>query len=118
MKRGIELCTVAVIMINICIVYLHLVNGFLLFLFVFVIFVYFSIARSITSDSPLTALDIMENGSIVAAGTTRGKIYIYDLRTGESPIKEIQAHKTAVRKLSFQNTFKNAKVCEILTVDK
>ena len=68
------------------------------------------------ASSPLTSLDIMENGSIIAAGTTRGKVLIYDLRTGETPIRELTAHKTAVRKLAFQNTFKNAKVSKNMLI--
>ena len=35
-----------------------------------------------------------------------GKIYIYDLRSGSSPVNTRLAHKTSVQSLSFQSSTK------------
>ena len=38
--------------------------------------------RTMTAESPLTSIDLMNDGATLAVGSTRGKIYIYDLRQG------------------------------------
>ena len=35
-----------------------------------------------TAESPLTSIDLMNDGATLAVGSTRGKIYIFDLRQG------------------------------------
>ena len=54
------------------------------------------------AESPLTSIDLMHDGATLAAGSTRGKIYIYDLRQGASPITTLSAHKSSVQSLQFQ----------------
>lgn len=56
-----------------------------------------------TCDNPLTSIDVMADGATVAVGSTRGKIYIYDLRHGNVPVKVINAHKSSVQCLKFQH---------------
>ena len=64
---------------------------------------YFRPLRMMTAESPLTSIDVMLDGSTLAVGTTRGKVYIYDLRLGATPIKVLTAHKSSVQSLRFQN---------------
>lgn len=59
--------------------------------------------KTMTADSPLTSIDVMADGATVAVGSTRGKIYIYDLRHGNVPVKTINAHKSSVQCLKFQH---------------
>lgn len=58
------------------------------------------------AESPLTSVDFMSDGGTLAVGSTRGKIYIYDLRSGSSPVNTRVAHKTSVQSLSFQSSTK------------
>ncbi|OWK16888.1 NEDD1 [Cervus elaphus hippelaphus] len=44
----------------------------------------------------------MPDGATLAIGSSRGKIYQYDLRMLKSPIKTISAHKTSVQCIAFQ----------------
>ncbi|KAJ7360047.1 Protein nedd1 [Desmophyllum pertusum] len=48
----------------------------------------------------------MSDGGTLTVGSTRGKIYIYDLRSGSSPVNTTVAHKTSVQSLSFQSSTK------------
>ncbi|XP_033745078.1 protein NEDD1-like [Pecten maximus] len=59
--------------------------------------------KVIVAESPLTSVDVMPDGATVAVGSTRGKIYIYDLRQGDTPVKVINAHKSSVQCLRFTN---------------
>lgn len=44
----------------------------------------------------------MPDGATAVVGSTRGKIYIYDLRQGGStPVHAFQAHKTSVHSVRF-----------------
>ncbi|KAL8620366.1 hypothetical protein ACOMHN_012991 [Nucella lapillus] len=55
------------------------------------------ILKVFDAESPLTCIDIMPDGATAAVGSTRGKVYVYDLRQGGSiPIHIFQAHKTSV----------------------
>ena len=63
-----------------------------------------------TAESPLTSVSMMHDGTTLAVGSTRGKIYIYDLRKGSSPIQTLAGHKSSVQCLAFQNNTKSAKV--------
>ncbi len=38
--------------------------------------------KTMKAESPLTSIDIMDDGATFAVGSTRGKIYVYDLRKG------------------------------------
>uniref|UniRef100_A0A452TBD1 Protein NEDD1 n=1 Tax=Ursus maritimus TaxID=29073 RepID=A0A452TBD1_URSMA len=60
------------------------------------------LVKTLVADTPLTAVDFMPDGATLAIGSSRGKIYQYDLRMLKSPVKTISAHKTSVRCIAFQ----------------
>ncbi|KAL5013981.1 hypothetical protein ScPMuIL_008251 [Solemya velum] len=60
--------------------------------------------KTMTVESPLTSVDMNSDGATLAVGSTRGKIYIYDLRQGNTPVNMINGHKSSVQCLSFQFT--------------
>ncbi|XP_070456618.1 protein NEDD1 isoform X14 [Equus przewalskii] len=60
------------------------------------------LVKTLVADAPLTAVDFMPDGATLAIGSSRGKIYQYDLRTLKSPVKTISAHKTSVQCIAFQ----------------
>lgn len=62
--------------------------------------------KVMTAESPLTSVDFMSDGATLAVGSTRGKIYIYDLRSGSTPVSTTVAHKTSVQSLTFQSSNK------------
>ena len=64
----------------------------------------FRIMKVVDAQSPLTCIDIMPDGATAAVGSTRGKVYIYDLRQGGTPVHIFQAHKTSVRSVKFMPT--------------
>lgn len=59
-----------------------------------------------TADSPLTSIDTKQDGFTVAVGSTRGKIYHYDLRMSSVPVRTLDAHKSSVQCLRFQMEIK------------
>lgn len=67
--------------------------------------------KTLMAESPLTSIDVMSNGAILAVGSTRGKIFMYDLRQGSTPMKIINAHKSSVQCLKFQNSSKTVCTC-------
>ena len=56
-----------------------------------------------TAESPLTSIDSLHDGISVVVGSTRGKIYQYDLRMSSVPVRTLEAHKSSVQCLKFQN---------------
>lgn len=68
------------------------------------------LVKTIVADTPLTAVDFMPDGATLAIGTSRGKIYQYDLRMLKSPVKTISAHKTSVQCIAFQYSTALSKV--------
>ncbi|KAL2775880.1 protein NEDD1 isoform b [Daubentonia madagascariensis] len=60
------------------------------------------VVKTLVADTPLTAVDFMPDGATLAIGSSRGKIYQYDLRMLKSPVKTISAHKTSVQCIAFQ----------------
>ncbi|XP_012590481.1 PREDICTED: protein NEDD1 isoform X2 [Condylura cristata] len=60
------------------------------------------LVKTLVAETPLTAVDFMSDGATLAIGSSRGKIYQYDLRMLKSPVKTISAHKTSVQCLTFQ----------------
>ncbi len=54
-------------------------------------------------ESPLTSIAFMHDGATLAAGSTRGKVYIFDLRMGSTPLTTLNAHKTSVQCVAFQH---------------
>lgn len=59
--------------------------------------------KTMLAENPLTSIDVMADGTTVAVGSTRGIIYIYDLRHGSKPMKIMNAHKSSVQSLKFQH---------------
>ncbi|KAM4882276.1 protein NEDD1 [Thomomys bottae] len=60
------------------------------------------LVKTLVAEAPLTAVDFMPDGATLAIGSSRGKIYQYDLRMLKSPVKTINAHKTSVQCIAFQ----------------
>ena len=60
------------------------------------------LVKTLVSNTPLTAVDFMPDGATLAIGSSRGKIYRYDLRVLKSPMKTISTHKTSVQCIAFQ----------------
>ncbi|XP_075065433.1 protein NEDD1 isoform X2 [Mixophyes fleayi] len=60
--------------------------------------------QTVVAESPLTAIDFMPDGATLAVGSSRGKIYLYDLRMLSSPIKTVTAHKTSVQCIQFEHS--------------
>lgn len=63
-----------------------------------------STVKTILSESALTSIDLLYDGKTVAVGSSRGKVYIYDLRHSNDPIFVKSAHKTSVACLRFQKS--------------
>ncbi|KAL1775164.1 NEDD1 [Sigmodon hispidus] len=61
-----------------------------------------TVVKTLLADTPLTAVDFMPDGATLAIGSSRGKIYQYDLRMLKSPVNTISAHKTSVQCIAFQ----------------
>ncbi|XP_041457749.1 protein NEDD1-like [Lytechinus variegatus] len=61
-----------------------------------------SVIKTMAVESPLTSLSFMQDGATLAAGSTRGKIYVFDLRKGSSPLNTLNAHKSSVQAIKFQ----------------
>uniref|UniRef100_A0A6J0VE65 Protein NEDD1 n=1 Tax=Pogona vitticeps TaxID=103695 RepID=A0A6J0VE65_9SAUR len=63
--------------------------------------------RTLAAEAPLTAVEFMPEGTSLAIGSSRGKIYHYDLRKLTAPVKSVSAHKTSVKCIALQycNTF-------------
>lgn len=78
------------------------------------------VLRSIRVDSPLTSVDFTPDGTGVVVGSTRGKIYQYDLRNSSAPTRITIAHKTSVTCLRFQNSSrtKTSKLSRISSMKK
>ena len=68
------------------------------------------LVKTLVADTPLTAVDFMPDGATLAIGSSRGKIYQYDLRMLKSPVKTISAHKTSVQCIAFQYSTSLTKV--------
>ncbi|KAM6214829.1 protein NEDD1 [Rhynchocyon petersi] len=60
------------------------------------------VLKTLMADAPVTAVDFMPDGASLAIGSSRGKIYQYDLRMLKLPVKTISAHKTSVQCIAFQ----------------
>ena len=64
-------------------------------------FFYFRPINTILGDHPLTSVDMMNDGSTLVTGSSRGKIFVYDIRQDSSPIITLSAHGSSVKCLSF-----------------
>ncbi|XP_048462516.1 protein NEDD1-like isoform X2 [Rhincodon typus] len=56
-----------------------------------------SVLYSIRADCPLTALELLPDGTALLIGSSWGKVNLYDLRNMEFPVKSSKAHNSAVR---------------------
>ncbi|XP_048738693.2 protein NEDD1-like isoform X2 [Ostrea edulis] len=63
--------------------------------------------KSISVDSPLTSVDVKSDGVTVLVGSTRGKVFLYDLRKADSPFHVFNAHRSSVQRLKFENKSTN-----------
>ncbi|EDV19299.1 Protein NEDD1 [Trichoplax sp. H2] len=63
------------------------------------------VVKVIEADGPLSTIDFNTDGATLAVGTSRGKIILFDLRTGSVPLRSANAHSSRVNKLYFQNQF-------------
>lgn len=59
--------------------------------------------KSIAVESPLTSIDVKSDGVTVAVGSTRGKVFVYDLRKATAPINVFNAHRASVQRLKFEH---------------
>ncbi|KAJ1162230.1 hypothetical protein NDU88_002698 [Pleurodeles waltl] len=69
--------------------------------------------KVVTTESPLTTADFMPDGHTLMVGSSCGRIYQFDLRTLPStvPVKTVQAHKSSIQSIQFQNHSFFAKSC-------
>ncbi|XP_038666639.1 protein NEDD1-like isoform X2 [Scyliorhinus canicula] len=61
-----------------------------------------SILYNIRADSPLTAIELLPDGTTLVIGCSQGKVSLYDLRNMEFPVKSSKAHSSAVRCIKLQ----------------
>ncbi|XP_060633259.2 protein NEDD1 isoform X2 [Anolis sagrei] len=59
--------------------------------------------KTLVAEAPLTAVEFMPEGTSLAIGSSRGKIYHYDLRKLTAPVKSVSAHKTSVKCIALQH---------------
>lgn len=76
------------------------------------------VALSVLADHPLSAVDMAPDGHTVAVGSSRGVIYIYDLRNHVKPMKVIQAHSGEIRRVLYQPTGSASSESVNITADK
>eukprot|EP00164_Ancoracysta_twista_P002699 GFYU01003593.1.p1 GENE.GFYU01003593.1~~GFYU01003593.1.p1 ORF type:complete len:817 (-),score=223.66 GFYU01003593.1:113-2563(-) len=61
--------------------------------------------KVLNTEAPLSSLSFLDDGVTIAAGTTNGKILIFDLRKGSSPSQSFETQfLTGVTSLQFQIT--------------
>ncbi|XP_062617697.1 protein NEDD1-like [Saccostrea cucullata] len=63
--------------------------------------------KCMTVDSPLTSIDVKSDGVTVAVGSTRGKVFVYDLRKADTPFNVFNAHRSSVQRLKFEHKSNN-----------
>ena len=59
----------------------------------------FRVLKTIETDAPVTAIDFTPDGTSLIVGTSRGKVFIYDLRSVGTPAQTITAHSGSITKL-------------------
>lgn len=60
------------------------------------------VALTVTTSQPLSAIDMAPNGFIVAVGSIRGTVLVYDLRKYNTPLNTVQAHESEIKRVLFQ----------------
>ena len=60
--------------------------------------------KTIETDAPVTAIDFTPDGTSLIVGTSRGKVFIYDLRSVGTPAQTITAHSGSITKLICRAT--------------
>ncbi|XP_030621717.1 protein NEDD1 [Chanos chanos] len=73
------------------------------------------VLRSMRVESPLTAIDFTPDGAGLVVGSTQGKVYVYDLRNLNAPVKTTTAHKTSVTCIRFQSSSSRLKSSKMMT---
>lgn len=61
-----------------------------------------AVALSVLVDHPLSTIDMAPDGFTVCVGSSRGTIYIYDLREHKKPLAAIAAHSGEIKKVLYQ----------------
>jgi len=57
---------------------------------------------AISCEAPLTAADFDPTGQLMAVGTSRGRVAVYDLRSPRSPLAAVSAHGSSVASLVYR----------------
>lgn len=60
------------------------------------------VIKTMTNDDPLTSVDLLDDGSTLAVGSSRGRVYIFDIRLATVPLQTFVAHQSSVNKVCFQ----------------
>ena len=61
-------------------------------------------AATIKATEPLTCLDFRQDGSTISLGTSKGKIFVYDLRSTKTPFQVLDPHPgSSVKCLVYQS---------------
>ncbi|GLV40410.1 Grip71 [Carabus blaptoides fortunei] len=76
------------------------------------------VALTVLADHPLSAVDIAPDGHTVAVGSSRGVIYIYDLRDHVKPLKVIPAHSGEIKRVLYQPSSSTSRESVNITEDK
>lgn len=69
-------------------------------------------------EQPCTAVDFDVDGTTVAIGTSRGKVFIYDLRNTTTAWRSFQAHNGKVGTLAFKPTIDKGNVNQVMSAVK
>ncbi|KAK8401885.1 hypothetical protein O3P69_001171 [Scylla paramamosain] len=62
------------------------------------------------SSAPLTSIAFLSMGQLVALGTMTGQVFIHDMRTINTPLATLKAHKSAVTNVLLQPSPKSKSV--------
>lgn len=73
---------------------------------------------SLSLESPLTAVDFDIDGVTMAAGTSRGKVLIYDLRSPKSALMSLAAHNSSVHSLVYKHKIDKVNVTQVMSAVK
>lgn len=63
---------------------------------------FYRILHSTRAGSPLTAVELLADGTTLMIGSSQGKVSLYDFRNMEFPVKSSKVHSSAVRCIKLQ----------------
>ena len=69
-------------------------------------------------ESPLTAVDFDVDGVTMAAGTSRGKVLVYDLRAPKTALMSLAAHNSSVHSLVYKHKIDKVNVTQVMSAVK